>query len=380
MPRKLLFVVNEALFFTTHRMPVALAMRERGFDVHVAAPFEAKPVAKIERAGLRFHPIPLGRGSRNPFRELALIVSMAALFRALKPELVHLVAMKPVLWGGILCRWLGVPAVVHAITGLGFVFGGEGMTARLQRWPIERLYRLALAHANSRTIFQNDDDLALFGANRLVDPDRAALIPGCGVDLAEFKMEPEPLGRPVVLFPARLIAAKGLCEFVEAARLLRGQGVLARFVLAGRNDPENPTDVGEAQIRRWVKDGVIEWIGYSSDMPRTLAGAHIVCLPTKYREGLPRVLIEAAASGRAIVTTDRPGCRAIVKDQINGLLVPAEDPLKLAGALRRLIENPELRQAMGVEGRAIAEAGFSLERFVNSSLDVYRALIPGVSP
>jgi glycosyltransferase involved in cell wall biosynthesis len=376
MPRKLLFIVNEARFFLTHRVPVARAMRAQGFEVHVAAPFDRPAVADIEREGFIFHAIPLARGARNPVGELRLWFAIFSLIRRVRPDLLHLVSMKPVLWGGMVARLLGVPAVIFAITGLGFLFIREGFAARTQRAAVKRLYALALAHPNSSVIFQNPDDRQLFVGNRLVDEAQIVTIPGCGVDLNEFQMRPEPEGPPVVLFPARLIADKGVNEFVEAAQILHGDGVAARFVLAGRTDPDNPTDLGEPRLRRLLHDGVLEWIGYSTTMPATLAASNIVCLPS-YREGLPRVLIEAAACGRAIVATDVPGCREIVRAGVNGLLAAPKDGRALAAAIRRLIDDCELRRAMGKAGRELAVAEFSVERFVELSLAAYRSLLPG---
>lgn len=375
MPRTILFVVNEALFFTTHRAPVARAMRDRGFTVHVAAPFEAQAIAAIARDGFHFHAIPLARSGRNPLAELQLLWAIFNLMRQLRPDVAHLVSMKPVLWGGIAARLARAPAVISAVTGLGYLFIRRGLAASAQRALVMALYALALGHRNACVIFQNADDRALFLDRRLVDPARVVMIPGCGVDLDEFRQTPEPEGVPVVLFPARLIADKGVNEFVEAAKILRGEGLAARFVLAGRTDPDNPTDLGEPRLRQLLHDGVLEWIGYSTTMPATLSRAHIVCLPS-YREGLPRVLIEAAACGRAIVATDVPGCRGIVREGENGLLVPARDAPALAQALRRLILDRELRVRLGRAGRALAEKEFSVERFVELSLEAYRAVLP----
>jgi glycosyltransferase involved in cell wall biosynthesis len=375
MAKRLLFLVNEALFFTTHRMPIGLAMRDAGFEVHVAAPFDAAGVAQIEASGLRFHAIPLARGGRDPLAELRLLAACFRLIRRLRPDLVHHVSMKPVIWGGLASRLLGVPAAVHAITGLGYLFIREGAAAAAQRAVLKRLFRFALDHPNARAIFQNPDDRALFLDARLVAPERTAMIAGCGVNLREFAAAPEPAGDTVVMFPARLIGDKGVNEFIAAARRLKADGVAARFVLVGRTDPENPTDAGEATVRAWVAEGVVEWWGYATDMPATLAKAHIVCLPS-YREGLPRGLIEAAATARAIVTTDVPGCRDVVRDGENGLLVPVRDAAATAAAIRRLIEDAGLRRRLAARGRAIAEAEFSVEKFVADSLAVYRALLP----
>ena len=373
--RRLLFLVNEALFFTTHRMPVARAARALGIDVHVAAPYDPVFVKVIQDNGFPYHAIPLRRGSRSPFGELLLFIAMARVIRAVQPDLVHNVAMKPVIWGGLAARLLGVPAVVNAITGLGYVFIREGLLVGILRFYIGLLFRLALGHRNSRAIFQNPDDLAIFRDRHLVRPEQVVMIKGTGVDLDLFAERPEPPGEAVVMFPARILGDKGAREFVEAARLLKAEGVKARFVMVGRTDPDNLTDIGEATLKEWVRQGLVEWWGYATDMPAVLAQAHVICMPS-YREGLPRGLIEAAAVGRAMVTADVPGCREIVHHEVNGLLVPVRDARATADAIRRLLDDPKLRQRMGHASRIMAEAEFSEPKFVADTLAVYRTLLP----
>ena len=204
------------------------------------------------------------------------------------------------------------------------------------------------------------------------------MIRGCGIDTEVFAARPEPEGDCIVMFPARLLGDKGVREFVAAARRLKADGIAARFVLVGRTDSDNPTDAGEAAVRQWEAEGVVEWWGYSRNMAETLGKAHVICMPS-YREGLPRVLIEAAATARAIVTADVPGCREIVRHEDNGLLVPARDAAATAAAIRRLIENTSLRRRLAARGREIAVADFAVERFVAETLAVYRAVTPNSS-
>lgn len=378
MPRRLLIVVQEALFFTTHRLPVGQAMQALGWEVHVAAPADPAVAARLEAQGFYVHAVPLTRGARNPVAELWLLLVLAGLMLRLRPALVHLVSIKPVIWGGLAARLTGMPAVVHAITGLGFLFIRQDGRTGLLRRLIERLYRMGLHHRNAVAIFQNPDDLAVFEQRHLVPPGRWVMIRGCGVDMDVFAAQPEPPlspdHPPVVMFPARLLGDKGVREFVGGAERLRAAGIRARFVLVGRHDPDNPTDVGADQVRRWVDAGVVEYWGYADDMPAMLARAHVIVLPS-YREGLPRGLIEAAAVGRAIVTTDAPGCREVVRDGDNGLLVPVGDAAATAAAMRRLIEDHDLRRRMAARGRDIAVAEFSVVHFVATSLDAYRRVL-----
>jgi len=372
---RLLMVLNDAPFFISHRLPLALAARDAGCEVHVAVPFDAGPVAIMEAAGLVHHDIPLRRGARALGGEAALVAAIWRVVRRVRPDLMHAVTMKPVLYGGLVARAARVPAVVHAITGLGYLFLIEGTAARVQRAIIKSFYALALAHHNAHAIFQNPDDLKLFRDARLVDPAITSMIRGCGVDTAAFAPRDKPGGPPVVMFPARILGDKGVHEFVEAARILKQRGSGARFVLVGRTDPDNPTDVGEAGIKAWTGEGIVEWWGFAEDMAATLAQAHIVCMPS-YREGLPRVLIEAAAHALPIVTADVPGCREIVRDGDNGILVPVRNGPATAEAIGRLLDDAELRRRMGARGRAIAVAEFSVEDFVAKSLAAYGAVLP----
>ena len=377
-PRRILFLMNEALFFVSHRLPLGIAARELGYEVHIAAPYWKEYTEIIRAHGLHFHDIPLDRGSRRIGGEIALIRAFRDLLRELRPDLIHAVTMKPVLYGGALSRLMGAPAVVHAVTGLGYLFLIEGLGARLQRAVIKRLYRFALGHRNACAIFQNPDDRALFVDAGLVEPAVTVMIKGCGVDLQQFapraEAAPEDANEPVVMFPARIQGNKGVHEFVAAARILKRDGIGARFVLVGRTDAKNPTNVDERIVRGWEADGLVEWWGYSDDMPATLPRAHIVCMPS-YREGLPRVLIEAAACGRPIVTADVPGCREVVRDSASGILVPVKDGPATAAAIRQLIEDPALRRRMGAEARALAEAEFSVEDFVGQTMAAFEAVL-----
>lgn len=382
MARRLLIVVQEALFFTTHRLPVGRAMQRRGWTVHVAAPADAAIAARLESEGFVFHPIPLTRSRQNPLAELKLLLVLLGLCLRLRPDLLHLVSVKPVVWGGLVARLARLPGVVHAITGLGYVFIQSDDRADtktgLLRQLIERLYRLALGYSRSIAIFQNPDDLAVFEARGMVPADRWVMIKGCGVDMQVFAEQPEPTidaeHPPVVMFPARLLGDKGVREFVTAAEILRAEKAKessrARFVLVGRRDPDNKTDIGAEQLQAWIDAGTVEYWGFAADMPAVLARGHIIVLPS-YREGLPRGLIEAAAIGRAIVTTDAPGCREVVRHEENGLLVPVGDGKATADAIRRLLNDPALRHRMAAASRAIAVGEFSVEQFVAASLQTY---------
>ncbi len=371
--RRLLFVVNEAYFFISHRLSIALEAKARGLEVHVATP-SSNSAEQIYEAGLIFHPILLNRSGLNPFQELRTLMSLIRLFRRIRPDIVHLVTIKPVIYGGVAARIANVPAVVSAVTGLGSIFTGRGPLWGLLKAMALMAYRLALGHRNSRVIVQNPNDSALLTQAGVIRDRSIILIRGSGVDLSLFRTSPEPTGEPVVVLASRMLWNKGVAEFVEAAGQLKRQGVMARFVLVGDTDLDNPTAISLKQLEDWHRSGTVEWRGHRSDMPDIFAGANLVCLPS-YREGLPKVLIEAAACNRAIVATDVPGCREIVRDGENGILVPPRDAKSLAVAMKRLIEDADLRRRMGTRGRQMVEQQFTLKKVVEETLAVYRHLL-----
>lgn len=371
--QKLLYVVNEVDFFLSHRLPVARAAEKAGYEVHVAAPEKSDAKQRIGQLGFSFHPVSLTRKGIHPLQELNGFLKLLGLYKRLRPDMVHHVTIKPVLYGGIAARMARIPAMVSAIPGLGYVFNAQGLKASFLRGAVKLLYRLAVGHPNSRVIFQNPDDANKFLEEGIVNPGQVILIRGSGVDTDEFAPTPEPQGIPVVLLASRMLWDKGVGEFVAAARLLKGEGVEARFVLVGDADEGNPTAIAPATLRDWHGEGCIEWWGHKNHMAHVHAASNIACLPS-YSEGVPKVLIEAASCGRAIVTTDVPGCREIVHDGENGLLVPPMNVAALAGALRKLIENPSLRRQMGVRGRELVVAGFSVGKVVAETLEVYEEL------
>jgi glycosyltransferase involved in cell wall biosynthesis len=373
--QRLLFVVNVDWFFVSHRLPIALEAMRQGYEVHIAAGITDQR-AVLESSGLVVHPLALDRSSTGLMPQLRLMQQMHKLFKSVQPDVVHLVTIKPVLLGGLVARLSGVHGVVAAISGLGFVFVARGTKAAMRRAAISCLYRLALGHRNLMAIFQNQDDCAML--TRLADlpASKATLIRGSGVDLAMYPFAPLPSGVPVVMLAARLLVDKGVREFVAAARKTRGRLTAAtpvRFVLVGSIDPGNPASLTRQEITRWVEEGIVECWGHRTDMPEVLSSAHIVVLPS-YREGLPKVLIEAAATGRAVVTTDVPGCRDAIDPDITGVLVPAQNVPALANAIEDLLLDPVRYAVMGRAGRALAESAFDQQQVVARHMDIYRQL------
>lgn len=374
MSRRLLFVVNHAGFFLSHRLPIALAAKEQGWDVHVATP-PSKHSPLIARQ-FPWHPIAMSRSGRNPLSEAQCLISLIKLYRSLRPDLVHHVTTKPVLYGTIAARLTRVPAVVNALAGLGHLFVEGRGPAALFKHLLGSGYRLALGHPNMRVIFQNEEDRAIFVSNHWIRAEESVMIPGSGVDQAVFHPPVEENSGPLmVVLASRMLETKGVAEFVEAAERLRASGSNARFVLVGEPDPDNPASVSLEQLREWNDRGVVEYWGRRDDMPEIFRRSALVVLPTYYREGVPKVLIEAAASAVPIVTTDMPGCRDVVIDGVNGRLIPPRDVDALAATMAELLADPALRRRMGNSGREHMVAHFSLSRVIESTLAVYGELL-----
>lgn len=370
---KLLISVTEDWFFCSHFIERAKAARAAGYDVAVLTRI-ADHGAVIQAAGLRVIELDHDRRGVNPLAELARLWRLVKIYRRERPDLVHHVALKPILYGTVAALLARVPAIVNAPVGMGYVFSSGDRLARTLRLGVSGALRVLLNPRRSRVIFENADDLRDLCAQGFVDRQDAVLIRGAGIDLEEFHPQPEPAGDPVVVLVARMLRDKGVAEFVEAARLLRASGIAARFRLVGAQDWGNRAAIPEAVLRAWVDEGAVEWLGQRQDIADQLAASHVVCLPS-YREGLPKALLEAAAAGRPIVTCDVPGCREIVQDGHNGLLVPPRDSVALAAALKTLIDSPDLRKRMGAQGRERAEREFSNEQVIGETLEVYRQLL-----
>ncbi|MEW8498984.1 MAG: glycosyltransferase family 4 protein [Candidatus Thiodiazotropha taylori] len=365
-----LFVVNDAGFFLSHRLPLAQAARDQGYKVAVATP-TSDAVGQVEAEGFRHYAVPLSRGGANPLAEIKTILGLYRLYKALQPTLVHHVTIKPVLYGTLAARLAGVSAVVNAISGLGFVFLARGWFSSLARVAVLNSYRWLFSRDRLWVIVQNNDDYHYLLDEGCLSQEKIELIRGSGVDLSQFIMTPEHDQVPLVVLPARMLWDKGVGEFVAAAQKLHAMGVKARFALVGGIDPSNPKSVPAKKLAEWARESDVAWWGNRQDMSAVFRRANIICLPS-YREGLPKVLLEAVASGRAIVTTDVPGCREVVIDGENGLLVPARQSEPLADALERLINLQALRQSMGERGRQMAEAEFSIEQVIEQHMSIYR--------
>ena len=364
------YFVTEDWYFCSHRLPLAVAAKEAGYTVYVVTRVSSHG-AEIEAAGLNLIPITLSRRSKNPIIEAMFIWRLIRIYKEIRPDIVHHIAMKPVIYGSIAAWAARVPAVVNAMAGLGFLFSSERLIARLLRPVIRGLFRQLLNNDRTTVILQNPDDVKVLCDSGTVIRDHVRLIRGSGVDTDVYRYQPESDGVPIVLLASRLLWDKGIAEFVEAASRIRRERADVRFVLAGDGDDENPASISADQLEEWNKQGNVECWGRRSDMPEIFAEAHIVSLPTAYGEGVPKVLIEAASCGRPIVATDAPGCREIVIDGRNGILVPIRDVDALVLAICRLLNSPDLRRQMGQSGRQLVKEEFSLEKVIGETLALY---------
>lgn len=366
---KLIFLVTEDWYLVSHRLPLASAAAESGYDVVAATRVRAHGDV-INKAGVRVVPVELSRRGGNPIREISALVK---LYKSENPAIVHHVALKPVLYGTIAAILAGVPRVVNAVAGLGWLFTTDRLHIKLVRSFAQKILAGLLAASRCRTIVQNSDDRRL-----LVDagvPDKQIyLVRGAGVDTTKFFPVPNQDAVIKVVLVARMLWDKGVKEFVEAAKLINVGGEVARFILVGTPDKDNPASVPEDEIAGWHGTYGIECWGHRDDIQAVLHQAHIACLPS-YREGLPKSLLEAAACGLPIVTTDTTGCREVVDHGYNGLLVPVKNHVALADALGQLVRDKNLRLQMGQRSRERALAEFAQERIIHETLDVYKQLM-----
>jgi glycosyltransferase involved in cell wall biosynthesis len=373
--KKILYVDNRSQYFLAHRLPLAIAARNRLAEVHVTTlSRREQDLEIIASEGLRFHQLRSNANNESVMRPVLMALQLASLVKELKPDVVHFFTLKAMCVGSVAFLLLPRVPALMSVTGLGYAFTSDSLKARLLRIPLQTVFPPLLNRACRCFVFENLDDLSFCQEYFRLPKERLYLGKCSGVDVGKYVVRPEKIGDPTVMLASRMLRDKGVFEFVEAATRLKREGVRARFLLVGDTDPENPTGIPTSQLMEWHHSGIVEWLGYCQDMLSLFSEAHVVCLPS-YREGTPKVLMEAAACGRPIVTTDAPGCREVVRHQKNGLLVPPRDGHALAAALRTLIRDPELRLSMGRNGRSLAENEFSLERVIKENLKLYERIL-----
>ena len=374
---KVLLFANTDWYLYNFRLSLARALRSQGYEVILVSPSGAYG-DRLRELGFRWIQAPMNRRSLNPLKEFLLIIWIARLILQEQIDLIHGFTIKCAIYGSLAARLTRRSARISAVAGMGYVFISNDLIAYILRPVVRVLMRLALNGNSSRLILQNPDDVILIERARVVNPEILRLIPGSGVDCQRFKPirgNYEKVRNPLrVLLSARLLWDKGLAEYVAAARQLHLDGLKINFYLAGDSDAGNPASVDELTVRGWVEEGVLEWLGHVDDMPSLFQSVDIVVLPS-YREGLPKSLIEAGACGVCLVTTDVPGCREVVTNMVDGLLIPVKDSSKLASAIARLYMDDALRIRLGEAARDKCLKQFDDRIIINKTIAVYKELL-----
>lgn len=373
---KIILFANTDWYLYNFRLGFILALRDAGHDVLLVSP-PGDYGQRLLDLGLRWQPIQMVRRSLNPLRELQLIFRLWRLLRLERPDLVHSFTIKCAVYGSIAARLASVPARVSAVAGMGYVFTSDAAKARLLRPFVRGLLRLSLGGRGALLVLQNSDDVALFERAGLVPASRIRLIRGSGVDCGKYipSGAPDPVRSTLqVLLAARLLWDKGVDDYVRAARILKADGLDISFLMAGDSDPGNPAAVPEALVRDWHSEGIVQWLGHVADMPALLSSVDLVVLPS-YREGLPKSLIEAAACALPLIATDVPGCREVITDGVDGLLVPVRDARALAAAIRALHDDPGRARSLGLAARQKAMAEFDQDIVIRKTIGVYEELM-----
>jgi glycosyltransferase involved in cell wall biosynthesis len=373
-PRRVMFLVTEDWYFCSHRLPVARALKAAGYEVAVACRVN-KAGKKITDEGFTLFPLALSRRSLNPFHLIAAIWRIRRTYKSFRPDVVHHVALKPAVLGAIAARYAGVPHMISAIAGLGYVFSSRRLKAQILRPLLTLLLRRLLGGPGNHVIVQNDDDGRALIARGIIQPTQLTVIRGSGVDPNRFHPTPEPSGPVRAVMVSRMIREKGVTEMVAAARILKRRGLNICITLAGQPDRENPSAISNAELAAWHTEGIVEYLGQVDDVPALWAASHIAVLPSYYGEGVPLSLIEAAACGRPLIAADGPGLRDITRPDETGILVPPRDAQALADAIGRLANDAELRARLGAGARHLAETNFSIAQVQAATLEVYRQLM-----
>ncbi|HWK46424.1 MAG TPA: glycosyltransferase family 4 protein [Stellaceae bacterium] len=372
--KKLIYVVTEDWYFWLHRLAIGQAALAAGYDVTVCARIQAH--GEILRGlGFTVVELPWKRRGGTLANELRSLLILWRLFRRERPDIVHSIALKAIIYGGLVARLAGVRARLATVAGLGYVFTARRLKADLLRRPVTWALALAMRGRNSLVTLENPDDGKQLAARGAIRAEQIALICCCGVDIDRFTPVPEPEGVPIVAMACRLVRDKGPAVAVAALRRLKAAGVPLRFRLAGGLDKGSPDSHTEAELNAWVAEGLVEWVGHIDDVAAFWQASHIAVYPSRYGEGVPKTLLEAAACARPVVTTDMPGCREAVTEGVTGYLVPVDDDAAVADRLRRLAEDPELRRRMGVAARERAVAEFADARVQAGMLGVYGRLV-----
>lgn len=376
---KFVFFANTDWYLYNFRLSTALRLQRDGHEVVMVSP-PGEFGARFAAHGFRWTTLPMDRASLNPLRESATLFALIRVLKREKPHLLHSFTVKCAIYGALAARAARVPAVVNAVAGMGYVFTSNRVKARLLRPLVKTLMRATLGSGHSLLILQNPDDAMAFTSEQMVPAQKIRVIRSSGVDTVRFQPAAQKAferGPLKVLLAARLLWEKGIGEYVDAARLLKAQGREVEFLLAGMPDTGNPHSVKHSQVQQWADEGVVRWLGHVDDMPALLHRVDVMALPSYYREGVPKSLIEGAASGLALITTDLPGCREVVtRHGIDGLVVTPRDAEALARLIALVDDDRELLHRLGTHARSKAVHDFDEKLVIQRTIDAYAELLP----
>tara|TARA_A100001388_G_C28772298_1_gene504694 strand:- start:2353 stop:3507 length:1155 start_codon:yes stop_codon:yes gene_type:complete len=381
--KRILFNISEDWFFLSHFLSRALNAKKSGFEIYVCCN-ETNKRKIIESHGIKFIKHPYRRSNINPIYEIYILIRLLFVIKKTKPDLIHNIALKPIIHGSFAARLLNFRTVINAPVGMGYVFSSNNLKAKLLKPIVLFLLRIFLDSNNGKNkrgkvIFENNDDLKYFKLLKAVDSRHTCVISGAGVEIDKaFSKKKRNNKIPKVILIARMLKDKGVYEFYEAFQLLKNKKIKCQFVLVGDVDPLNPASLKRSTLKKWKDENLIQWLGWIDDIKKVLLETDILCLPS-YREGLPKSLVEGAAAGIPLIATDTVGCREVVIDGYNGFLVPIKDSEKLAAAIEKLIMDSSLRKLMGRESFKMASEKFSSTKINSLTLKVYNELCLKVS-
>ncbi|WP_333678996.1 glycosyltransferase family 4 protein [Dyella sp.] len=375
---KFIFFANTTWYLYNFRLSTVMRLLADGHEVVMVSP-PGKFGKRLVAHGCRWIPLTMDRASLNPLRELVTLSRLVGVLRRERPDIVHSFTLKCAIYGSIAARFARVPAVVNAVSGMGYVFTSDALKARMLRPLVKSLLRLGLHNDRSILVLQNHDDAIAFSQSGLATPEKIRVILGSGVNTFRFHPSNRTTHRYErlrVLLAARLLEEKGIREFIEAAAILRKQDRDIEFLLAGSPDPGNPHSISRTELRRWTEAGLVHCLGHVNDMPALLGSVHVLVLPSYYREGVPKSLIEGAATGLALITTDRPGCREVVTQHgVDGLRVKPRNAQALAACIAQLDDDRDWLAQLGERAREQALKKFDERLVIQQTLEVYAELL-----
>ncbi len=371
MSKKLLYIANVDWFFISHRLNLAQEAASKGYEVHIATQITTHYENLLDK-GFHIHRLSYKRSKTllSITKEMYSFLQIVKLYSSLKPDIVHLISLKPALYGGLLSIFFKKPKIFLSITGTGFLFNSSGFFEKFIESVVIYLFSKIFKQKHVKAIFQNNENINYFkerGVNFYSSP---YLIGGSGVDLRKFVDSVEPSNRFTVMMISRLLKDKGVYEFIEASKILSSKQIDVRMILVGEID-ENPMSITRKEVEKWVKDETIEWWGHRNDINEVMTNSNVICLPS-HHEGFPKVLMEAAASARAVITTDIPGCRDAIIQDVTGILVKKYSSTEIANAISFLKDNEKIRKKMGLEGRKLAERKFDIDLITKKHFEIYQ--------